>query len=135
MLRVILSAGLITSFFLLVLFLFLFHYGMPIEEIRTIMFVGISLDALFFAFSFKSLRQPLWRVSIFNNLYMLLALAASFALLVGAVYFAPVADLLDISRLTLLDFGLLVLIGLFNLLTIEFVKYVFIRRTNDSINT
>ncbi len=134
MLRIILSAGLITSFFLLVLFLFLFNYGLPIEEIRTVMFAGISLDALFFAFSFKSLRQPLWRINIFNNLYMLLALGISFALLAGALYFKPIAGLLDVSRLTLPDFGLLVLIGLFNLLTIELVKYIFIRRTNDSIN-
>ncbi|OGZ30659.1 MAG: hypothetical protein A3J00_00625 [Candidatus Niyogibacteria bacterium RIFCSPLOWO2_02_FULL_45_13] len=128
MLRIILSAGLITSFFLFILFLFLFERGLPIKEIRTIMFAGISLDALFFAFSFKSLRQPLWRVNIFNNLYMLLALAVSFMLLIGAIYFAPVANLLDVSRLTAFDLGLLILIGLFNLLTIEIVKYIFIRR-------
>ena len=129
MLYIIFGVGLITSFFLLALFIPLFYYyKLPIEEVRTIMFVGISLDALFFAFSFKSLRQPLWRINVFNNAYLLFALAVSFLLLVAALYLAPLANLLDISKPT--PFGLLMmaLVGIFNLAAIEGAKYLFIRR-------
>ena len=128
MLYIILGVGLITSFFLLALFIpLLYYYKLPIEEVRTIMFVGISLDALFFAFSFKSLRRPLWRINVFNNAYLLFALAASSLLLLSALYFAPLSNLLHISKPT--PFGLLMmaLVGVFNLAAIEGAKYLFIR--------
>ncbi|QQG46353.1 MAG: HAD-IC family P-type ATPase [Candidatus Niyogibacteria bacterium] len=128
MLYIILGVGIITSLFLLILFLLLYNYGLPLEELRTIMFVGISLDALFFAFSFKSLRKSLWHINIFSNPYLLFAFAISLILLVGALYFGPIAGLLQVVKLTPFDLGVLVLIGLFNLTLIETAKYLFIRR-------
>lgn len=127
-LKIIFWVGLITSFFLLALFLFLYSYGLPLKELRTIMFAGLSLDALFFAFSFKSLRKPLWKTDIFGNYYLLFALSFSFLLLMGSLYFSPIASLLGVVRLTAFDLGILVLIGLFNLTSIELAKYFFIRR-------
>ncbi|MBI5786933.1 MAG: HAD-IC family P-type ATPase [Candidatus Niyogibacteria bacterium] len=128
MLYIIFGVGLITSFFLLALFIpLLYYYKLPIEQIRTIMFVGISIDALFFAFSFKSLRRPLWRINALNNAYLLFALAVSFLLLAAALYFEPLANLLDISKPTPFGLMMMALVGVFNLAAIEIAKYLFIR--------
>ena len=128
MLYIILGVGIITSLFLLILFLFLHSYGLPLEELRTIMFVGLSLDAIFFSFSFKSLRKSLWQINPFSNNYLIFAFVLSLLLLVSSLYFQPISSLLRVSRLTLFDLGMLALIGLFNLTAIETAKLLFIRR-------
>lgn len=130
MLYVVFGVGLITSFFLLVLFLFLFRLGLPLQELRTLMFVGISLDALFFAFSFKSLRKSLWRINLFSNVYLLGALAVSFLLLAGALYLDPLSGLLGVVSPSGLDLAILAAIALFNLASIEIAKFYFIRHQN-----
>ena len=127
MLYIMLGVGIITSLFLLILFFLLYNRGLPLEELRTIMFVGLSLDAVFFAFSFKSLRKSLWQINLFNNNYFIFAFASSLLLLGGALYFQPIANLLQVSRLTAFDLGILALIGLFNLIAIETAKLLFMR--------
>ncbi len=128
MLKLIFGAGIITSTFLLILFLFLYNYGLDFKELRTIMFAGLSLDALFFTFSFKSLRKPLWKINFFNNSYLIFAFLLSVLLLLGALYFPPIAKLLDIHKPAAFDLGVLALIGVFNLAVIELAKHFFIGR-------
>ncbi|MCH7883599.1 cation transporting ATPase C-terminal domain-containing protein, partial [Patescibacteria group bacterium] len=119
----------ITSFFLFLVFLFLLYRGVPVADIRTIMFVGVTLDALFFAFSFKSLRRPLWKINPFNNRYLLFALGFSLALLAAALYVDPLRRLLGIVTPTPFALLILVGIGIFNVIAIELSKWYFIRRT------
>lgn len=129
---IIFGVGLITSFFLFAVFYFLLNRGLPIEEIRTIMLVGASLDSIFFAFSFKSLRKPLWQMNFLNNGYFLSALVLSIALLLTAVYFPPLARLLSAVPLTFFDFVVLTLIAVFNLATIETAKFLFMRHAKNN---
>ena len=110
------------------IFLFLLRRGEELAEIRTVMFVGITLDALFFSFALKSLRRPIWQINMFNNSYFIAALILSVCLLASAIYFSPLAGLLGTVPLHLFDFGILFLIGAFNLLAIETVKWCFIHR-------
>jgi len=51
--KLIAIISVITGVFLTTLFFILRSLDMPIEEIRTFMFVALSLDSIFFAFSFK----------------------------------------------------------------------------------
>ena len=127
-LKLIFWVGLVTSFFLLVLFLVLYKYGLDIEELRTIMFAGLSLDALFFAFSFKSLRRSVLETNLLNNPYLIFALIVSFLLLMGALYLGPLNLLLKIVPPTGFDLAMMAVIAVFNLVAIEVAKYLFIRR-------
>ena len=118
----------ITGVFLLALFFILRAYNMPIEEIRTFMFVALSLDSIFFAFSFKSLHLPIWKVSFFSNKYLFGALAVSITLLILAVTWSPLQKILSLTSLTVNEALALLGIGIFNLLIIEIAKYFIFER-------
>ncbi len=126
--KLIILASLISGSFLVALYIYLVLTGMPEEEIRTIMFISLSLDSIFFAFSMKSLSQPLWRINIFSNRFLLLALAASFAALLGALNIPALSHLLHLVPLSHSDVLILAGIGFFNLATIETTKLLFFGR-------
>lgn len=112
----------VTGVLLIAIYLFLSPI-LPVEELRTVMFVALSMDAIFFTFSLKSLDTPIWRISLFSNTYLLFALLTSIALLLLALTWPPLMTLLSTTPLTLYEKLLLVGVGLANLATIELVKY------------
>jgi Ca2+-transporting ATPase len=118
----------VTGTLLIVLYYVLHHMGMPIDELRTVMFVALSLDAIFFTFSLKSLDTPIWRINLFSNRYLLVALTGSILLLLLALMWQPLSNLLSLTTLTVTDKLLLVGIGLVNLFTIECMKWFFFER-------
>jgi len=124
-----------TGLFLIGLYVVLLRSDYAIEEVRTMMFVALTLDSLFFAFSLKDLKQPLWRIPIWNNRYLLVALTGSVILLVAALTFPPLQFLLSTTSLSGTAILLLVFVGLFNLVVIEVMKYVFFgsRAHSDTI--
>ena len=114
----------ITGGFLIVLYYVLLNImQMPIDEIRTILFVSLSLDALFFAFSIKSFDTPIWKIPLASNKYLLFALGVSIVLLLAAVTLPSLQLLLTTITPDPIMLVILVGIGLFNLLVIEIAKY------------
>ena len=63
----------VTTTTLLALYAFLLLKGVSIEELRSAMFIAISIDSLFFAFSFRSLSTPLWKIDFRTNRFFLIA--------------------------------------------------------------
>lgn len=126
--KLIIAVSLVTGGFLVILYFILLSLSLPIEEIRTIMFAALSMDAIFFTFSLKSFRLPLWKINPFDNRFLLLALLLSFTAL-GLALFTPfLAGILSLTPLSFSQLLLLVFIGLFNLATIEVAKYFLFRR-------
>jgi len=122
--RLILVAGTITGIFSVGVFLFLLSQNVPIEEIRTIMFVVLALDSIMFAVSLKQLRQPFWKGPLFNNRYLVFALLFS-AAGIGVTLSVPlIRDALGLVPLGFFDVAVLVGVALVNVLTIESVKYL-----------
>lgn len=130
--RLIFIIATITGLFLLGLYFFLLWLGLPIDEIRTIMFVALSIDSIFFAFSFKSLDRPLWHINPLSNLYLLGALVISLGLLFAALTVPFLQVLLTLVPLTLFEWGMLLGIGVVNLALIEGAKYIAFRRARRS---
>lgn len=120
--RLIVTAGVITGIFSTALFVVLLSMGVAIEEIRSIMFVVLSLDALLFAVSLKQLHRPFWTAPIFNNRYLLFALSLSVLGLVATFWFEPLRTILELEILNTFDFIVLSLVALINILTIEISK-------------
>ena len=114
----------ITGLLLLGLFFLLLWGGVPIEKIRTVIFVGLSIGSIFFAFSFKNLSQPIWRISFFSNRYLIGALGISIALLIGALTLPPLQKLLSLTPLSIAEVGILFVVGLLNLITVEVAKVI-----------
>lgn len=122
--RLILIAGTVTGVFSTGLFVWLLSRGLPIEEVRTIIFVVLSLDALFFAASLKSLHRPVWTVDLFSNRYLIFALLISALGIVLTLAIAPVRNLLSLTVPNTFDLVVLFGVALVNIATIEFAKKI-----------
>lgn len=117
-----------TGVFLVIVYALLLSFGVPLEKLRTIMFASLALDSIFFSFSIKNLKRPLWSVAFLSNTYLIGALAVSIALLFSALTLPPLQRILSLSELSIVEFLFLLGIGIFNLITIEIAKYYVFRR-------
>lgn len=120
---IILIVGVTTGTFLMLLYWLLMQTDMPIEEARTIMFVATSIESIFFALSFKSLKEPLWKEDLFSNRYLIFALIVSIGFLLIAMFFPPIQKMLSLTVLTGKELLMLGAIGIFNLFVIEMTKH------------
>ena len=121
--KLIVIAGTITGVFSIGVYLFLLSVRLPIEEIRTVMFVVLALDAIMFAVSLKQLHQPFWRGALFNNTYLIFALLFSIAGIAVTLSTPLLRELLGLVPLHVFDVLVLAAVAAVNILTIEIVKH------------
>ena len=71
----------ITDLFLLLLFYWLLNIdlGYSQQHIQTIIFVGLGIDSLLYAFSCRSLRRNIWKYNPFSNMWLNLSVIVGFA--------------------------------------------------------
>jgi len=120
--------GLLTDLFLLGLFFYLLNYsGYTIPHIRSVIFAGLTIDSLFYVFSCKSLKRNLWHINPFSNKFLITAWLFGLLMLIAALYFAPLQNLLKTVPLTLFDWQIILALGLINIALIEGVKWWFIK--------
>lgn len=121
--------GFVTSVTLISVYLFLtFATTLELAEIQTLMFVAVSVNCIFMAFSMKSFGTPLWKLPLLSNTFLLVSLCLSTLLLLAALYVPAIQMLVHVSPPTLAQVGMLVGFGFVNLVTIEIAKWlVFIR--------
>ncbi len=125
--------GTLTAIMLIGIYLFLLSLNLPLEEVQTLMFVAVSVNCIFMAFSMKSLGTPIWKLSLLSNKFLVVSLIASATLLMAALYVPFLQKLVHVTEPTMLQVTILVGFGLLNLLTIEVAKWIFfIRERNDS---
>jgi len=120
----IIIVGVTTGIFLMALYWFLMQTNIAIEEARTIMFVATSIESIFFALSFKSFENPLWKEKIFSNKYLIISLLVSIFFLLIALFVPFIRDILSLTVLTGGQLVILGVIGMFNLFVIETAKYL-----------
>lgn len=121
--KLIFSIAAITGVFLVALYFVLLQFNLMIDEVRTIMFLALSIDSIFFAFSLKDLHTPIWKINIFSNRYLIGALIINIGVLFIALTLPFIQNLLSLTPFTKMTFVLLLGFGFFNLLVIELVKY------------
>ncbi len=129
---IIFGFGIITDIFLFTMFFWLYKiWGEPrLPEIRTIIFAALSISTFFYAFSCKNLRKNLWQYNPFSNPYLTGFIFFSFLMLLLAVYFPPLQNLLQTTPLTFMHWIFLLILGIIKLILIEAIKYYFIVRKN-----
>ncbi len=94
----------------------------PIEHLRTLIFAALSLLALTIALSIKDLDRPLWRIHIFSNPSLILALIASLSVLVLSLTVPFMRSLLSLTILGWDDIILLACFCVANILVVEIAK-------------
>ncbi|MFH1385690.1 MAG: HAD-IC family P-type ATPase [Patescibacteria group bacterium] len=112
----------ITGLTALIFFLIIWRTTGDLERARTMVFTLMCVDSLLFAFCVRSFKQSIFRRDIFSNHYLVGAVAISFALLLSAVYLPPLQKILGTQGLALGEWGLILAIGLAEILMVEFSK-------------
>ncbi|MBI4120982.1 MAG: HAD-IC family P-type ATPase [Parcubacteria group bacterium] len=120
----IILIAVVTGMFLIMLYAALRAFEVPLGEARTIMFIALAVDSIFFSLSLKDLGIPLWRINIFSNKYLLFALGTSTIALFAALTWEPLRTLLSLEPLSFSFFGMVAIFGLVNLYIIEGAKYL-----------
>lgn len=108
-----------------ILYFYLRSLELPLEELRSAMFMAIAMDSLFISFAFRSLSTPLWRIPLFQNLFFVGSFILSAALFAGAI---SIPFMQNVLSYTPLPSDLIVLVVSFSaasLATIELAKFVF----------
>lgn len=133
LIRLIMLVGSITAAMLIAVYLYLLSLGLPVAEIQSLMFVAVSVNCIFMAFSMKSFGTPLWKLPFLSNRFLLVSLLASAVLLLAALYVPMLQKLVHVTEPTMLQLAIFVGFGLFNLATIELAKWLlFIRPESKS---
>jgi magnesium-transporting ATPase (P-type) len=97
--------GLSSGALLLFLYAFLLTWhDSALIDVRTIMFVALTLSTSFIAFSLKDLRTPLYRIRIWSNVYLLGAIAFSLLGISLALYVSTLRALLRLSTVDVIAF-------------------------------
>ncbi len=117
-----------TAVSMIALFLALLSLNYPIKETRTIVFAGLSIGSIFFAFSLKNLKKPIWKINIFSNLYLVFSLMAGVVMLAASLLLPPLQKLLSLVQPSAMEFLFILGIGFFNLAIIEIGKYFIFER-------
>lgn len=126
---IIFIIGIVTDILLLLLFVWFWKYqAVSLEHARTLVFVGLGINSLFFVFSCKNLGKNIWRYNILDNRFLVASVFIGIALFVLPLYLPLLQQILDLAPLRLFDWGLLGLMAVANIALIEFAKWIFIRK-------
>ncbi|MDO8505838.1 MAG: HAD-IC family P-type ATPase [bacterium] len=122
----IFGVGVTTSLLLFALYAYLFTGGYDLAYTRTMVFVGLGINSLFYIYSIRSLHRFIWKMNPFKNKYLIGSTVISAALLISAVYVPPLQHILRTVALSASDWLPLIGLGIINIALIELVKGVFI---------
>ncbi len=123
--------SLVSNFVLIGIFFYLFNSAnYTIEHIRTVIFVALAIDSLFFVFSCKNLNRNIWQYNPFSNKFLNISVLISLFLMVAAVYTPLLQSLLSTVALGFIDWLVLTGFGFLNLMIIESLKWFFIEKTD-----
>jgi magnesium-transporting ATPase (P-type) len=107
------------------LYLYVKQLGIPINEIRSVMFLAVSVDSLFLSFAFRSLTVPVWKIPLHTNLFFLGSFLFSVAMLALVLTVPFFQYLLSYTPLPFSLIGLVIAAGFGSLLIIELGKFIF----------
>lgn len=110
------------------LYMYLLAIELPLEELRSVMFLIVALDSLFISFAFRSLTVPLWKVPLTSNLVFLGSFAVSACLFVGVLYVPFLQEVLQYQPIPAEDWFFVLGFSVLTLTTVEIAKWIFFER-------
>jgi Ca2+-transporting ATPase len=102
-----------------------FAYGAAsdgVKEGRELAFMTLVVAHLFAALNFRSISVPFFRMNIFSNPQLLVALAVAFAMQLLPFYLPPLNDVFDVSPLSVWEWALIAPLASVSFLGIELFK-------------
>ena len=124
----ILIIGILSSTFLLILYLFLLKIGFAEELTRTFIFASFASYTLFLTFSLRSLGKSILSYNPFSNKPLTIGIGIGLSLVAAAIYFPWLQQILNTSPLPPVWLLGVVGVGLLNISAVEFGKWLFRKR-------
>lgn len=121
----ILIIGFLSSAFLFVLYLVLLKAGFAEELVRTFIFASFASYTLFLTFSLRSLGKNILSYNPFSNRPLTIGVGVGLLLIAAAIYFPWLGQILNTTPLPPIWLFGVIIIGLVNILVIEFSKWLF----------
>ena len=127
MMRLIVLIGMTTNIVLFGIFLWFLDAGMNVRYIQTFLFVAVGVDTLIYVFAVKSLRRSLFHLNPFSNGWLLMSVCLGIFLMWVSVEAPFFQSIFGTMSLSLSDWGIIFMIGIFKLLVIELTKEFFLK--------
>ncbi len=118
--------GIVSDLILLALFVYLYRIDFSLMHIRTIIFVGLGIDTLFYVFSCKNLKKSIWKYNPFDNIFLNISVVFGWLMLLIAVYAPFLQKILHLVPLHWNDWLFLLSLGLIEIILVELGKIIFI---------
>lgn len=126
--NLMLVVGITTGTLLVGLYIALLRTEMPLEDIRTTIFITFSLGYSLYLFSFRDLGRSVISMKPLSNPYIILSVAFSLFLIYLSVTLSPLQTLLSLTSPTSTMILIALLVSTANLVLIEAIKYFVITR-------
>ena len=123
----ILIVSVITGLFNVALFAYLYHQTQNLDYARTMVFLSIGVDSLFFMFSIRSLRKLLHQTDLFGNPWLVLSLVVGIAAQALPIYTPMLQTYFQTVALSFQDWGLVLGMIMIELAIIEACKFIFLQ--------
>ena len=118
----------IHSALLISLYLYLQFLQLPLDEVRSVMFIAVAADSLFIAFAFRSLTVPIWKIPLLNNLFFIGAFSLNMVLLLCVLSVPFLQNVLSYSPLTPQEFLMVIAFSVSTLMVVEVAKWLFFEK-------
>ena len=128
MVLLIFLIGLVSDAVLFGIFWYLSGEGLPLNEIRTFVYVALGSNSLFYVFAVRKFRRSIFRSNLFENKFLLLSILFGFALLLAPLMIEPLRYAFQFTPLTVVEWAVVLGLAFGQLLMIELVKEVFNRQ-------
>lgn len=123
---IIFVIGILTDLILVSLFIWLLKNHYYLRYVRTMIFVALGLDSLFYIFCCKNLRKNIWQINLLSNPFLVFSVISGLMALGAGVYLPVFQNLLKTVPLSIRDWGIIAGLGALNILLIEATKWYFI---------
>jgi P-type Ca2+ transporter type 2C len=130
---IIFGVGIVRDVMIFGFFYLLLKQSMDVRELQTIMFAALGVKSLVSIFSLRSLTVPVWKMNIFSNRYLIMAVAASSLFLLLGIYWRPLQIVLSTVPLNQEAWVFIFLLAFFNMTLIEIVKLFFKVKRSENI--
>ncbi len=118
--------GIVTDVILVALYYYLYKSGFNMEYIRTMLFVALGIDTLFYVLACKNLKKAIWHYNPFNNKFLNFSIVFGWIMFFVALYIPFFERLLEVVPLNVHDWFILLTLGILKLILIEFGKSFFL---------
>lgn len=109
----------------LLVFIYFFKIQGNLELARSVVFGVLGVNTLFYVFSCRSLRRPLWSLPPFGNIYLIWAVLVGLVFQIAPFYLPILQDFLHLVPLGINEWGIIILISLLVVFWIEILKWIF----------